>query len=993
MEYNLKQLELKTARYRPIVRLANLLIVLMGVGVLFSVFSLVTFFVRTSLNHELQFYSSYYLAGAFFRLFLLVLLTSGLVFLRRYVFQFVRQQEELAFLKEKEDRLASAVSGAHEGLWDWDIKSGHVYYSDRFKEILGYEILPCGDSIETFNALLHPEDKDGAWDALNQHFDSHEMFSERFRLRMGSGDYRWFHSRGFAEYNANGEAVRMSGLLRDVTSQVNLEKALAEASRQVKGVTTTEIFESIADFLAKTLNIHYVIIARIYKEEPEMAHMLVFKAGENFEEPFSYNLAGSPCQEVYLNRVCIHECSICELFPDDPYLTEMNAESYAGISLTDSKGEVIGLLALVDTEPFEDEAYVRLILDLFATRASSTLERHIVEEKLADSHQRSQRIFELGLVGMAISTKSKSFLEVNDRFCEMLGYSREEFEKLTWQEITHEDDIAMSQKMFEQMISGEVESYSVDKRYVHRDGHVLHVQLAVKGVLDEHGEVDYVVALVDDVTEKVEALQKLKENEELYRSYFELNLVGAVMFDGEGRITEANNAFCEMMGYDRNELNMMHWTALTHPDDLEQCTLKVTEIVEGDITRFAMQKRYMHQSGEEVHVITSVTGMRDESGEVKCFFAVIQDISQRVEALEQLKDREARYRGYFEMGLIGMAISGVNKEWIEVNDRICEMIGYSREELMEMTWDEVSHPDEKRQNEALFKQAMNGEIDRYSLEKKFYRKDGGLIHVYASVAAVRDERGDVDYFVTAFQDITERIREDERRQRMINELDHRVKNNLASVLSLANLSIQASSSLESFEENFTGRILALASAHEQLAARQWENVPLAEMIVQTLSPYVGENISVNELEAGDVKVALEGEEIMLQSKQTSALSLAVHELVTNAVKYGALSEPDGRMHIEWGVEGGQLNIDWVENDLSSVDLESKCGVGLNITKGMIEFELDGEFEIQFSNHCVRVGMCIPLEDETEADKEATADQATPVLNETFEKLSPLIKKN
>ena len=126
------------------------------------------------------------------------------------------------------------------------------------------------------------------------------------------------------------------------------------------------------------------------------------------------------------------------------------------------------------------------------------------------------------------------------------------------------------------------------------------------------------------------------------------------------------------------------------------------------------------------------------------------------EAIEKLRLSEKHFRAYFDRATVGMAATSAHKEWLEVNDTMCEMLGYSREELMHMTWAELTHPDDLAANLVQFDRMTRGEINEYSIENRFVRKDGTVIHVRRSPRAVRKADGSIDYIVAWVDDITQR---------------------------------------------------------------------------------------------------------------------------------------------------------------------------------------------------------------------------------------------
>ncbi len=144
-----------------------------------------------------------------------------------------RKNAEKAVRKNKE-RYMLAVSGSTDGIWDWDILSNTVFYSDRFKEILGYASEEFPGTLDAFRSCLHPEDAEAVWAAVERHFQEHVPYNIEYRLKTKSGKYRWFHARGQAKWDDKGNAIRMSGALQDITERREAVQNLRDALVEIK---------------------------------------------------------------------------------------------------------------------------------------------------------------------------------------------------------------------------------------------------------------------------------------------------------------------------------------------------------------------------------------------------------------------------------------------------------------------------------------------------------------------------------------------------------------------------------------------------------------------------------------------------------------------------------------------------------------------------------------------------------------------------------------
>jgi two-component system CheB/CheR fusion protein len=230
-----------------------------------------------------------------------------------------------------------------------------------------------------------------------------------------------------------------------------------------------------------------------------------------------------------------------------------------------------------------------------------------------------------------------------------------------------------------------------------------------------------------------------------------------------------------------------------------------------------------------------------------------------------------------------------------------------------------------------------------------------------SAAAIYDDQGRTLRLVCVIEDITER-KNAERQQRMLmRELDHRVKNNLAAIMALAEQSIEASSSLEDFEKTFIDRVNAMARSHEALANAHWMGLDLDRALRATLAAHVQEK---------PPRVSLEGRPVKLDSRTVLPLCLAMHELATNAVRHGALATLDGHVDVTWTHEHGVLRIHWRESGGRAPDQHPAPGIGTTLIDGFIRYELRGKVSTQFT----ATGLDCTLEIPLTATSDGHADQ-------------------
>lgn len=286
------------------------------------------------------------------------------------------------------------------------------------------------------------------------------------------------------------------------------------------------------------------------------------------------------------------------------------------------------------------------------------------------------------------------------------------------------------------------------------------------------------------------------------------------------------------------------------------------------------------------------------------------------------------------------------------NPALCAMTGYDAAELVghapRLYRSDATAPELHRQMWA----ALNaGEPWRGDLLNR--RKSGETFWTRLLITPVRDDSGSITHFVGVNEDITERIRAEERQRLLVDELNHRVKNTLAVVQVIAAQTLRTAESPELFCRQFEARLATVSQTHNLLNLSAWSGAPLRDVLGQELSPYAAHD-----------RLAMVGDDIRVSPNSAVTLGMAFHELATNAAKYGALSNPDGRVAVNWDLAGAaadrRLYLDWRESGGPPVQSPRRRGFGVQLLERGLAHQLGGRVNLQFPSDGMRCTMDLPL---------------------------------
>jgi PAS domain S-box-containing protein len=365
--------------------------------------------------------------------------------------------------------------------------------------------------------------------------------------------------------------------------------------------------------------------------------------------------------------------------------------------------------------------------------------------------------------------------------------------------------------------------------------------------------------------------------------------------------------------------------------------------------------------GRAVWVRWSMKPWRDAHDGIGGALLFSELVTQQVEMKHALHESEARFRATFENAAVGISHITPDGRFLRFNNALSRILGWPPSELITKSIQEITHPDDLAVELAQLKELEDGKVDSYSVDKRDLRKDGTIVWIRRTVSCVRRNDGSIDYFVSVIEDISARKHAEVQVRLLIREARHRVKNLLGLVQVIARQT--AASSPEDFIGRFTERVQALAANQALLDQTQRRGVDLQDLVRAQLTPFA---------DLFGSRIFVGGPKLQLNAAAAQAVGLALHELATNAGKYGALSTDAGRVDVEWRSEGGAFVMNWTERDGPPVRPPERQGFGTTVIDSMARLTLGGEVEVDYPSSGLTWRLSCPVANAVEGAADRSA---------------------
>jgi len=537
-----------------------------------------------------------------------------------------------------------------------------------------------------------------------------------------------------------------------------------------------------------------------------------------------------------------------------------------------------------------------------------------------------------------------------DRHPQVLGAKVRE----AWPDIADFDD-----RVIKAVLRGEALEFRDQVLTLNRSGRPeqLWFDLDYSPVSDESGQVVGVLAVVVETTARVLAERKAVAHAERLQRLFEQAPGYIALLSGPDHKFEFRNE-AHKRAFGQGD------TITTAPQEVLADFASVRKMLDH---AYATGERYSARAMpievrrrpdgpmEKVFVDFVLEPVTDDAGQVSGIFIEGFDVTEHVRAQTAVEENQYRLSAALAVARLGVFENNLETQDVTLDARAREIHGFEPDAKLTAgdLFARLDDRDAERVRTEISEALMTGRR-RQQYEYRIRLPDGSIRDIVNMSDSLPEPDGRIRRVIGVFDDVTERRRAEQRQLLLINELNHRVKNTLAIVQSIAAQTLRSAPDVTSARNAFEARLLALAAAHDLLTAESWRGARLTDVAASAMAPF---EITHRP------QISRSGPPVWLTAPRALALSLALHELATNAAKYGALSHPEGRVLIRWKVvDGGNLLLSWIEEGGPPVTPPTRAGFGTRLLQRNLIHELQGETAVTYAPEGVRCEIRFRIED-------------------------------
>lgn len=826
-----------------------------------------------------------------------------------------RVEERTDLLSRERARLAIALRTGRMGAYELALHESVLWWSPELYPLYGVDPATFQPTADALLDLVHPDDRQEVALKFGASPRHGEILDAEFRIVTPDGAVRWLHKRQFFGLGADGVADRVTGIVTDITERKAAEAALRESESRLRGIlqqSPAGIVQTDAAGRMTLFNARWCDMLG-YSEAELLGRNVL-----DLTHPSSMTVTIDAIDRLIVGGPDL-QIDKCYQRKDGSHFSAQSNIS----AIRSAAGKYQGLRAVV--------------LDI--------TERLQSEKTLREKEHFLQRITEVmpGVL-QVFDLKEMRSVFINRSVAVLLGYSPEEVNAMGANAVSslmHPDDITGFEQHLARVLTlddGEVADFEHRMRDHAGDWHWFHSHDAVFA-RDTTGAVQQLIGVASEISARKQAEAALREREERLR----LILDGSVAFMGvmepDGTLIEANASALTAGGLTRAEvLDRKLWENPWFNHDLaviNQIKDAVRRVCGGETVRQDVIVRMRGDSRMTIDFM--LAPVLDDAGRVHLLVPSGFDITERKRAETALRLSRDTYLNLIETNPFGVylvdsdfRVARVSAGAKKAFDNIDPLIGRDFEEVLRIIWQEPFASEVI----ALFRQTLQTGEKYHSKDTTEQRGDLDREESYdwqiERVTLPDGSHGVVCYFY----DMTDNKRHEQQIRYLMGEVNHRAKNLLAVVQAIAGQTARAGDPA-TFVTRLSERIQSLAAGHDLLVRNQWEGVDVAELVQAQLAHFA---------DMFGSRVIFDGPPLRLSPSAAQGVGMALHEMTTNAVKHGALSNGDGRVHITWRTSTEPeptFSMQWIEAAGPAVTPPTHEGFGSRVVKRMAEAAVVG----------------------------------------------------
>lgn len=823
------------------------------------------------------------------------------------------------------DRFRDLIEGLNVITYEFDLRLYRFTYVSRMAEaILGYS------TNEWFKKGFwydHLQEDDRKWAV---HFSRYNISLNRdhefeYRMVACDGTEKWFKDI-VSLVHEDGIPVSLYGVLIDMTDRKITEKELTESKERYKTLveqqtemitrwkpdgTFTYVNDVYCNFFGKTRE---ELIGKRYIPQMPVEDL------ERFSKFFMSLDKNNPVGQ-FTHRV---------LKPDG----ETRWLRWTDTAILDDTGEIV--------------EYQTVGRDITARKRA--------EVALKESEQQLQLIFENAPIGMALTDLSKSFIKVNKAYCDIIGYSKKELLTMTYEEITHPDDRDLESEILSHTKNGTGSNFHYEKRYIHKSGKVVYVDLRLNVLRDSLGKPYQQIAQVVDITERIESEQRLKQTQARLTAVLN-NLPNVAIYEYGEEINFVSENIMDILGYPAEEFMkneslfsnlMLEDDIVVYDDNVSRWKRDGAKGVISNEIRVRNKQNEIVWLEDHMYEVNPVNAKPYYSG-------IMIDITQQKKTQLKMLETETKLSAILKnLPKVVIYQSGLGNDFI--SDNISDMIGYTPAEVLESKYffGSIMHPDDMPGvKNSISNWHKSGDEGILNMEFRVKKKNDEFIWIEDHMFRVKVNEKE-SYLSGILIDITERKLAEQKISRslkekelLLKEIHHRVKNNLQVVSSLLKLQsgyVKDERSLDLLIDS-QNRVRSMALVHQKLyQSKDFSEIDFPEYLKQ-LSEHL---LNVFKAKSGDIEVAVKSVNVNLGIDLAVPCGLILNELISNSLKYAFPGGKKGKISIDFTQVDSGYEISISDNGVGfpkEVNYKETKSLGLQLVNTLVG-QIDGTIAME-----------------------------------------------